>query len=134
MNILKHFDGNIDQSGKVLLLDHYMGIGDALWRTCLHRELKRRNPDLKLWVSSIGNYWKPLYKTNSYIDKLVDRVGNPPYTNGVDYYVSDQKCCFDKETEVYTDQGWKLFSDLDKTEKILSLNPKTFNKEFLQPM
>jgi len=92
VNLLKQFDGSIDQSGKVLLLDHYMGIGDALWRTCLHRELKRRNPDLKLWVSSIGNYWKPLYKTNSYIDKLVDRVGNPPYTNGVDYYISDRVC------------------------------------------
>lgn len=134
MNLLKQFDGTIDNSGKTLLLDHHMGVGDSLWRTCLHRELKRRNPNMKLYVSSMGNYWKDIYKTNLYIDKLVDKIGNPPYINGVDYYVSDQKCCFDKETEIYTNQGWKLFSELDKTETILSLNPETFNLEFLKPV
>ncbi len=92
MNILKQFDGSIDQSGKVLLLDHYMGIGDALWRTCLHKELRRRNPNLKLYVSSMGNYWKLMLQNNLYVDKLVDRIGNPPYTSGVDYYVSDKLC------------------------------------------
>lgn len=92
MNLLKQFDGTTDHSGKTLLLDHFMGVGDALWRTALHREIKKRNPDMKLYVSSIGNYWKDIYKTNPYIDKLIDRVGNPPYISGVDYYVSDQRC------------------------------------------
>ena len=92
MDLLKQFDGTIDHSEKVLLLDHYMGVGDALWRTALHREIKRRNPNLKLYVSSIGNYWKSIYKNNPYIDKLVDRVGNPPYADDVDFYVSDQRC------------------------------------------
>jgi len=92
MNILKDFDGNIDQSGKILLLDHYMGVGDALWRTCLHRELKRRNPNIKLFISSMGNYWKEMYKTNPYIDKLVDRIASPPYGEKVDYYISDKLC------------------------------------------
>ncbi len=133
MNILKQFDGSIDNSDKVLLLDHYVGIGDCLWRSALHRELKRRNPKMKLYISSMGNYWKLLFQNSPFVDKLVDRIGQPPYIAGVDYYVSDQKCCFDKETEVYTDQGWKFFSELDKTEKILSLNPNTFNLEFLQP-
>ena len=92
MNLLKQFDGSIDQSGKTLLLDHFMGVGDALWRTALHREIKKRNPDMKLYVSSMGNYWKLIYQNNPYIDKLVDRVGIPPYISGVDYYVSDQRC------------------------------------------
>lgn len=92
MNLLKQFDGNIDHSGKILLLDHYMGVGDALWRTCLHREIKRRNPNIKLYISSVGPYWKLIYQNSPYIDKLVDRVGNPPYIDGVDYYVSDQRC------------------------------------------
>lgn len=92
MNLLKQFDGTIDHSGKTLLLDHYMGVGDALWRTALHREIKRRNPDMKLYVSSMGNYWKLIYENNPYIGKLVDRIGNPPYISGVDYYVSDQRC------------------------------------------
>jgi hypothetical protein len=39
--------------------------------------------------------------------------------------------CYDKETEVLTDQGWKKFSDLNKTEKIYSLNPNT-NETFYQ--
>ena len=32
------------------------------------------------------------------------------------------RTCYDKETEVYTDKGWKYFKDLDGTEKILSRN------------
>ncbi len=38
--------------------------------------------------------------------------------------------CFDKDTEVYTDSGWKLFGELDG-EKILSLNPATHEIDFL---
>ena len=92
MNLLKQFDGSVDQSGKTLLLDHFMGVGDALWRSCLHREIKKRNPNLKLYVSSQGNYWKLIYQNSPYIDKFVDRVGNAPYIDGVDYYISDQRC------------------------------------------
>ncbi len=92
MNILKEFDGTTDNSGKVLLYDAHVGIGDLLWRTCLFREIKTRNPNLKLFVSSMGNYWKLILQNNLYIDKLVDRIGSPPYTSGVDYYVSDRLC------------------------------------------
>jgi len=38
--------------------------------------------------------------------------------------------CYDKETEVYTSKGWKLFKNL-KGEKIMSLNPDNFNLEFV---
>lgn len=33
--------------------------------------------------------------------------------------------CFDKETEVLTNEGWKYFKDLKGTEDIFSLNPET---------
>ncbi len=92
MNLLKQFDGTLDHSRKVLLYDAHVGIGDLLWRTTLFKEIKRRNPNLKLYVASMGNYWKLMLQNNSYIDKLVDRVGNPPYIDGVDYYVSDRLC------------------------------------------
>jgi len=92
MNLLKDFSGEKDHSGKVLLLDHYVGIGDLLWRSSLHREIKRRNLNLKLYISSMGNYWKLMLQNNPYIDKLVDRIGNPPYTLGIDYYFSDRSC------------------------------------------
>lgn len=92
MNLLSFLDETEDYTGKILLLDHYQGIGDSLWKTCLHKEIKRRFKGLKLYISSAGNYWKLIYQNNPYIDKLVDRAGNPPYINGVDYYISDQKC------------------------------------------
>lgn len=92
MNILKNFSGKINHSGKVLLYDLFAGVGDCLWRTTLYREIKRRNPNLKLYVTSQGNYYKLIFQDNPYIDRLIDRVGNPPYITGIDYYVSDQVC------------------------------------------
>ncbi|RLG29022.1 hypothetical protein DRN98_08815, partial [Methanosarcinales archaeon] len=38
--------------------------------------------------------------------------------------------CFDKDTEVLTDDGWKYFKDL-KNEKILSVNLETGNSEWV---
>ena len=42
--------------------------------------------------------------------------------------------CYSNDTEVYTDQGWKLFKDLDKTEKVLSLNPDNEDLEWIKPI
>lgn len=92
MNILSFLDEKIDYSGKVLLLDHFVGCGDLLWRTTFHREIKRRFKGLKLYVASQGNYYKLMLQNNPHVDKLVDRIGNPPYISGVDYYVSDKLC------------------------------------------
>jgi len=39
--------------------------------------------------------------------------------------------CYDDKTEVYTDEGWKFFKDLNNKEQILSLNPVTFQLEWL---
>ena len=41
--------------------------------------------------------------------------------------------CYTPDTEVLTDKGWKLFTELDKTEKIASLNPKTKELEYQKP-
>src|ERR1700748_1905844 len=40
--------------------------------------------------------------------------------------------CFDDQTEVLTDQGWKFFKDLDTTEKFLSVDLETGNAEYLK--
>lgn len=92
MNILSFLDGNIDYSNKILLYDMYAGIGDIMWRTSLFREIKRRNLNIKLYVASQGGYWRSILQNNPHVDKLVDRIGEPPYISGVDYYVSDQVC------------------------------------------
>lgn len=39
--------------------------------------------------------------------------------------------CYDEVTEVYTDEGWKLFKDLHGSEQILSMNPKTQEMEWV---
>jgi len=40
--------------------------------------------------------------------------------------------CFDKYTEVYTDNGWKFFKDLDENDKIWSLKPNNLTSEFVK--
>lgn len=42
--------------------------------------------------------------------------------------------CYDKETEVLTEKGWKLFSELDKTELIAQVDPETFEISFVKPI
>lgn len=41
--------------------------------------------------------------------------------------------CFDKQTEVLTNKGWKKFSDLDKTETVATLNIKTKEIQYQKP-
>ena len=39
--------------------------------------------------------------------------------------------CYMPDTEVFTNNGWKYFFELEDNDKILSLNPKTFETEFI---
>jgi len=41
--------------------------------------------------------------------------------------------CYDDQTEVLTDNGWKLFKDLTKDDYVLTLNMKTRTAEFQKP-
>jgi hypothetical protein len=41
--------------------------------------------------------------------------------------------CFDKETEILTEDGWKKFSELNKKEKVATLNPETNEIEYHLP-
>lgn len=42
--------------------------------------------------------------------------------------------CYSEDTQVYTDQGWKFFKDLNKTEKVATLNSKNQQLEFQRPI
>lgn len=57
---------------------------------------------------------------------VVDKYGN---INGLFGYN-----CFDNKTEVFTDKGWKLFAELDGTEKIYTLSPETRETEWQKPL
>ncbi|MCI0703983.1 MAG: FAD-dependent thymidylate synthase [Planctomycetia bacterium] len=43
------------------------------------------------------------------------------------------RLCFDEETEILTDQGWKRFAELDRTEQVMTLNPTTHQLEWQRP-
>jgi len=45
-----------------------------------------------------------------------------------------QDQCYDEQTEILTDQGWKFFKDLDGTEKVATLNPHTGKLEYQKPI
>lgn len=105
MDLLKHFDGSKDQSGKILLYKVFAGIGDLLWRTALFRELKKRNPKMKLIVSGhLGDFWKLIYQKNPHIDELRSCVaGLELNLDDVDEYIEDRICM-----HVVTDYSKKL--------------------------
>jgi len=44
------------------------------------------------------------------------------------------KGCVSEDTEILTNQGWKFFKDLDKTEKVATLNPEINELEYQKPI
>lgn len=54
--------------------------------------------------------------------------------NKFDTILLDPPYCYDDQTEILTEKGWKYFKDLDKTEKVATLNPKTHYLEYQKPI
>lgn len=50
-----------------------------------------------------------------------------------DTIICDPPYCYDDQTKVSTDEGWKYFKDLNKTEKLATLNPETGYLEYQKP-
>lgn len=48
------------------------------------------------------------------------------------HFFNERLCCFDEDTEVLTNQGWKKFKNLDTTEKFYSLNPNNHKVELVE--
>lgn len=42
--------------------------------------------------------------------------------------------CFDEDTEILTDEGWRSFADLNREELVLTMNPRTGRAEFQRPL
>jgi len=51
-----------------------------------------------------------------------------------DSVVLDPPYCYDTKTEILTENGWKLFKQLDKNEKVATLNPETHCLEYQKPI
>jgi uncharacterized protein with GYD domain len=51
----------------------------------------------------------------------------------VDFGFSNPFVCYDDQTDVLTDQGWKRFADLDRTERVATTNMETHVVEWQRP-
>lgn len=74
------------------------------------------------------------------LDEKTDKDLCEPFDNWI-YGLKDASgiipahpSCFSKETEVLTNQGWKMFKDLDKTEEVLTLNTENKDLEWQKPI
>lgn len=76
-----------------------------------------------------GNFLSKLFKNPRLYGRWVKkRVPQVEATQ-----VKEKFGCYDEQTEVLTDQGWKFFKDLDKTEKVATLNVDTKEIEYQVP-
>lgn len=80
-------------------------------------EVRIRTKDNEVWI--YAHMSKVVVKLNQVVE-----AGD---------YIGDMGNCFDKETEILTDMGWKKFCDLDHTEFVATLNPETQEIEYHKP-
>ena len=53
--------------------------------------------------------------------------------HGLDYVIIRPHNCYSDDTEILTENGWKLFKDLDPSEKVMTLNKETMTMEYNSP-
>ena len=88
----------------------------------------------------------PIFKKYFVNSSMIQNVFQKRFLNGSVLYlrygsstadrirgISAAMNCFDSNTEILTENGWKLFKDLIDTEKVATLNPDTNNVEFHIP-
>ncbi len=51
---------------------------------------------------------------------------------GKNLVISSPTACYDGKTEVLTRTGWKLFRDTSQNEEVLSMNPQSFEMEYVK--
>jgi len=86
----------------------------------INKITKRNNTQVLLnsidpiWMKQFQNNWKP----------------DPDGRIRITYMAGS---CYDNKTEIFTENGWKFFKDLEKDEKVATLNSVTNLLEYQQP-
>ena len=82
-------------------------------------------------------------KTRDYITEQINNtLSQIPYIQDIEFYSKDYQeveipedsivYCFDKNTEILTDNGWKYIKDCNiEKDKFFSMNPNTFDLEWI---
>lgn len=75
------------------------------------------------------------HNVDSYLDAVVDESAEylSPYQGNLLMMADGNHECYDDQTEVLTDSGWKLFRDLNKSERVATLNLDTSFVEWQTP-
>lgn len=60
-----------------------------------------------------------------------DSFGNDAFDNATQHPPLHPNC-YHKETEVYTEKGWRLFKDVKIGDNCLAINPETLNLEYIK--
>ena len=71
------------------------------------------------------------YAISKYACEMDIRVAGEQH--GLDWCIIRPHNCYSDDTEILTENGWKLFADLKNGEKVLTLNPDTLEMEYHEP-
>jgi len=82
------------------------------------------------WLATIDSRTCPICKRLNGQKVELNKAFTDKLTGKQYYHAPVHPNCFDKDTEVLSNEGWKLFKDLKGTEKILSVNLKNGNSEW----
>jgi len=96
------------------------------WRQAADNSVIDRKKTMKHWLSYIDQRTSEYCNTHDGVSVPLDE----PFDEGFDHPPAHPHC-YDDQTDVLTDRGWRRFAELDGTEKILSLNPETQEPEWV---
>jgi hypothetical protein len=84
-----------------------------------------------------GRNWRDIFERTNLMTKITKLCKEDYQVFGELYGKENEgefiKYCYDNETEILTENGFKLFENLNWQEKVLTLNPHTFSMEFQIP-
>ena len=84
-------------------------------------------PD-RVYASSIPSVTNEL--TWDRTTQIIDSIGS----NGFYIDINPEDSCYDEQTEILTNKGWKYFKELDKTEEVMTLNQDNRKLEWQKPI
>jgi len=93
----------------------------------LAEELFKISPDIMLIPAHIWTPWFSVFGSNSGFNSLEEAFGK--YTERITALETGLSC-YDEETEVLTEEGWKRISEVKLSDKICTLNFKTEEIEY----
>ncbi len=124
------FYRKLSQEALIYILPSQMGLQDQVYVANLGCHL----PHLKEKDTILISNFKSLPRIGE------EKVGKEFFTNmGYKVYQppfnwEGEADCFDQETEILTNYGWKFFKELDKTEFVMTYNPKNNMLEYQKPI